>query len=479
MKNYANILDMLNYLKEKIEKKNENNDPSPCINVIMENKKHSFCVKEKWISSINWNYQFNDYFQKNEYLSQNDKSLDYSINKTNKVILKINDFIIGLENSNCFLKKELFSYLEENQKEKEYIKSKYLLILDKELLINIFQDKSNIERIIKSKSEFYYLGEYPINNDEIDNYIAQFKLIFDSFNGLYEKNLFGQVMNKVLSNDNKNKDKISDLINYILFTNLIGGGYMKINYNGVLKKYDEISKDIKNSKDIYLNKEFSYFEAFKSLLYNYGPKIEQLMAIIWLRKIYNIIYTILLDDKNKDNIKLYIDKNKNDIKLNVYEIRQYISKISNFDIIDFIDKYFSILSSFIKNIKANKDNIKDILSEIKIYFSEIYYSLKTILSNVKEKIKIKIKLTLEQMENVPFLLYDTEDILKEITIINDDKLMIKEIIYLKMDERYLNINRYDDEDDNYDNDYEDDDYSEDYDELEENLVKNKGKGKDY
>ena len=384
-----------------------------------------------------------------------------------------------MENSNCFLKKELFNYLEENQKEKEYIKPKYLLILDKELLINIFQDKSNIERIIKSKSEFYYLGEYPINNDEIDNYIAQFKLIFDSFNGLYEKNLFGQVMNKVLSNDNKNKDKISDLINYILFTNLIGGGYMKINYNGVLKKYDEISKDIKNLKDIYLNKEFSYFEAFKSLLYNYGPKIDQLMAIIWLRKIYNIIYTILLDDKNKDNIKLYIDKNKNDIKLNVYEIRQYISKISNFDIIDFIDKYFSILSSFIKNIKANKDNIKDILSEIKIYFSEIYYSLKTILSNVKEKIKIKIKLTLEQMENVPFLLYDTEDILKEITIINDDKLMIKEIIYLKMDERYLNINRYDDEDDNYDNDYEDDDYSEDYDELEENLVKNKGKGKDY
>ena len=254
---------------------------------------------------------------------------------------------------------------------------------------------------------------------------------------------------------------------------------MKINYNGVLKKYNEISKDIKNSKDIYLNKEFSYFEAFKSLLYNYGPKIDQLIVIIWLRKIYNIIYTILLDDKNKDNIKLYIDKNKNDIKLNVYEIRQYISKISNFDIIDFIDKYFSILSSFIKNIKANKDNIKDILSEIKIYFSEIYYSLKTILSNVKEKIKIKIKLTLEQMENVPFLLYDTEDILKEITIINDDKLMIKEIIYLKMDERYLNINRYDDEDDNYDNDYEDDDYSEDYDELEENLVKNKGKGKDY
>ena len=108
-----------------------------------------------------------------------------------------------MENSNCFFKKELFNYLEENQKEKEYIKSKYLLILDKELLINIFQDKSNIERIIKSKSEFYYLGEYPINNDEIDNYIAQFKLIFDSFNGLYEKNLFGQVMNKVLSNDNK------------------------------------------------------------------------------------------------------------------------------------------------------------------------------------------------------------------------------------------------------------------------------------
>ena len=479
VKNYANILDMHNYLKENIEKKNENNDPSPYINVIMENKKHSFCVKEKWRSSSNWNYKFNDFFQKNEYLSQNDKSLDYSINKTNKVILKINDFIIGLENSNCFLKKELFNYLEENQKEKEYIKSKYLLILDKELLINIFQDKSNIERIIKSKNEFYYLGEYPINNDEIDNYIAQFKLIFDSFNGLYEKNLFGQVMNKVLSNDNKNKDKISDLINYILFTNLIGGGYMKINYNGVLKKYDEISKDIKNLKDIYLNKEFSYFEAFKSLLYNYGPKIDQLMAIIWLRKIYNIIYTILLDDKNKDNIKLYIDKNKNDIKLNVYEIRQYISKISNFDIIDFIDKYFSILSSFIKNIKANKDNIKDILSEIKIYFSEIYYSLKTILSNVKEKIKIKIKLTLEQMENVPFLLYDTEDILKEITIINDDKLMIKEVIYLKMYERYLNINRYDGEDDNYDNDYEDDDYSEDYDELEENLVKNKGKGKDY
>ena len=479
MKNYAKILDIYNYIKEDNEKKHKQSDIRSFINVTLENKAQSFDIKLKHFFSSNWDYyNFDLYFKKLEYLPQNNKIIDDLINKNNKFAFDTYYFISRLKISNSFLIKQLFEYLDENKKEKEYIKPKYLHILDNEFLLNIFKDKSSFEQIIIYINEFYYLAEHPINNNEIDNYIAQFKIIFDGFNGLYENNSFSNIINKVLSSDNKKDNKNSQLINYILFTNIIGGSYIKINYNGVLNKYEEISKDIKNAKELYLKKDFSYLDAFNSLLDNYGPNIDQLLAIIWLRKIYNIFFTILFNDKN-DNNKLYMDKNKNDIKLNIYEIKQYISKISNFNNIDFIDYYLYILSLFIKNIKVNKDNNKEIISEMKMIFSEIYFSLETLLSNSNERIKRKIKFSLNEMKTIPFLLYDTKDIFKEIVIINDENIIIKEVIYLKMDERYLDIDKYDEEDDNYNHDSDEDNYIEDYYLIEENLMKNKGKGKNY
>ena len=223
-----------------------------------------------------------------------------------------------------------------------------------------------------------------------------------------------------------------------------------------------------------------YFDAFISIADNFNPNLNQLLIIIWLRKIYNIFFTFLYEEKNIKNNKLFIDKNKCDIKLNIYEIKEHIENEKSFSKYNFIDKYLSILYSFIKNIKINKDNNKTILPEIKIYFSEIYYSLENALSYCEEKIKTKIKLSLDEMKMVPYLISDNKDLFKEVIIINDSNITKNEISYIKVDDLYLHLLKYDEEEDIHNDspieyDY-DDDY--DYDEIEENLLKGRKRVKD-
>ena len=358
-------------------------------------------------------------------------------------------------------------------------------ILTGNTLLNILDDKSNLTQIIQYIHQFYYLGEHPINTDEIDNYISQSKIMLERFN---DRNLFAEerveqptlidcLIYDIISSENK-KSNLSEVINFILFSNLIGGGIVKYDYKNILYKYQDSLKDIKNVQDIYLKKEFSYYEAFKSLIDNYSSNLNQLLVIIWLRKIFNIFYVVLYDDKNNESSKLFIDKNKSDIQLNIYEIKQYLAKQDNFNKYNFIDKYLSILSSFLNNIKNNKDENKETLSEIKIYISEIYHSLQTLFPLVETKIKNKIKFTLDEINGSSLLINKNKDTFKELAIINDEKIS-PNLTYIILGEVNLSYFKNIDGEDYDGNNSENDDYSEDYDEIEDNLMKNKGKGKDY
>ena len=187
---------------------------------------------------------------------------------------------------------------------------------------------------------------------------------------------------------------------------------------------------------------------------------------------------MLYDDKNNESSKLFIDKNKSDIQLNIYEIKQYLAKQDNFNKYNFIDKYLSILSSFLNNIKNNKDENKETLSEIKIYISEIYHSLQTLFPLVETKIKNKIKFTLDEINGSSLLINKNKDTFKELAIINDEKIS-PNLTYIILGEVNLSYFKNIDGEDYDGNNSENDDYSEDYDEIEDNLMKNKGKGKDY
>ena len=358
-------------------------------------------------------------------------------------------------------------------------------ILAGNTLLNILDDKSNLTQIIQYIHQFYYLGEHPINTDEIDNYISQSKIMLERFT---DRNLFAEerveqptlidcLIYDIISSENK-KSNLSEVINFILFSNLIGGGIVKYDYKNILYKYQDSLKDIKNVQDIYLKKEFSYCDAFKSLIDNYSSNLNQLLVIIWLRKIFNIFYVVLYDDKNNESSKLFIDKNKSDIQLNIYEIKQYLAKQDIFNKYNFIDKYLSILSSFLNNIKNNKDENKETLSEIKIYISEIYHSLQTLFPLVETKIKNKIKFTLDEINGSSLLINKNEDTFKELAIINDEKIS-PNLTYIILGEVNLSYFKNIDGEDYDGNNSENDDYSEDYDEIEDNLMKNKGKGKDY
>ena len=143
-----------------------------------------------------------------------------------------------------------------------------------------------------------------------------------------------------------------------------------------------------------------------------------------------------------------------------------ISESSNYVDDNFIDNYLSVLSKFIKNIEKQKENNN--LSEIKIYLSEIFYSLENFF--VEEEYSIKIRLILEQMKKFPFLLYDNKDLLKEVIIINEENKE-KEIKYNFNDviiERYVE-NYYSNSDE----------YIDDYNEIEDYLISKKDKKKNY
>ena len=482
IKNIAKIMDIYNYIKKSNENRHlEDSIIESFINVIIEDKNEKFPIiinEDLHTTDFNYYNNFRNYFKKLFYLEQNKKIREDSLYKKNNIIFDSYQFISTLKNFKYFLINHLFEYLEENKKEEKYIKSKYLYLLDEDSLLDLFDNNSSLIQVIKYINEFYYLGECPINDEEIDNYLTIGKIIL---NRIFEKSLFEKVINNVLFNENKKMNKYSKLIGFILFTNIIGGSSIMINYNLVINKYNDIFKDIKNGFNIFFNKNFSYFHAFKLILDNYNPNLNQLLIIIWLRKLYNIFFTIISGTNDNNENKIYLDKNKPDIKLNIFEIKAYLSKTDKitFNNNEFVDKYLSILSLFVKNIKMIKEKLKDILPEIKIFLSEIYYSLETAFSSIKEeKLKMKIKLTLNEINKEKILIFDDKDMLKEVLIINDPNLL-KDVININIKEIDISlISGNEDEEDEYDNNDSNNDYEEDYGDIEENL-KNPRKKKDY
>ncbi len=151
-------------------------------------------------------------------------------------------------------------------------------------------------------------------------------------------------------------------------------------------------------------------------------------------------------------------------KINIYNIKTILSENkSNKEI--FLEKYINSLSLFIKENKKIEDNIK---SDIKNYFSQIFYSLKTLLENneyIKNNINInqKISLLLTNMKNSG-LLNENKEELKEVMIVYDNNLK-NDIIYEEIEKFNILIedetNEYFEEDDG-------DDYG--YNEIENSLL---------
>ena len=103
-------------------------------------------------------------------------------------------------------------------------------------------------------------------------------------------------------------------------------------------------------------------------------------------------------------------------------------------------------------------------SDIKIYYSEIYYSLDNLFENQNliknQNLKRKIKLILDDMKKSD-LLIGNKDILKEVMIINEEKLK-NDIIYEEIEK--INIVIEDDKNESFED--EDDFY---FDDIENSL----------
>ena len=484
MKNKAKILDIYNILKEDFNKNHKNDKFYTHINAVMLDKKEMVHVNDNIEYENGLNYYINYCFLKIEYLQQNDKNSIDLLNKKNNITFNSYIFIYELKKVNYFLLKSLFKYIDEHKQIEKNINPKYLHILTGDTLLNIFDSKQNMDKIMLFLNQFYYLGERPLNKDEFDNYNSQSKIIFERFidrNYLDKERVDGPtvidtLVYKILSKENK-KSNLNETVNFILFSNIIGGGFVKFDYKNILYKYRDSFHNIKNVENVYLKKDFSYFDALKSIVDNYNSNLNQLLVIIWFRKIFNIFYIVLSEDKNEKS-KLFIDKNKNDIELNTFEIKQYLAKQKDFNKYNFIDKYLSALSAFIKNMKNYKDENKEILSEIKKYFSEIYYSLEDSHALVETKIKNKIKFALDEMKNSSDLLINNKEMFKEVILMNDENIS-KNVTYILIGEVYLSYFKNIEGEDYDENNSEDDYYSDDYDEIEDNIMKNKNKGKEY
>jgi hypothetical protein len=244
-------------------------------------------------------------------------------------------------------------------------------------------------------------------------------------------------------------------------------------------KYNMMAKDDENNyiDPYYLKKEYSYIHSLKLLNNYYCTDINQLLVIIWLRKIYNCVYCFFYDiEKDKENkFKLYINKNSNNIKLNINDINKILSE-NNWNNTSFAENYFKILYSFILKNEKIKENSN--LSDIKTYLSQIYHSLKCLNDNPdlignNRNVKRQIQLILDELK-LKYLLSDKDkDSLKEVIVVNDKNLhnniIVQQIIKIPQVEM----------DEELEESYENSEDYEYYEDIEQNLLKDKLKGKNY
>jgi hypothetical protein len=219
----------------------------------------------------------------------------------------------------------------------------------------------------------------------------------------------------------------------------------------------------------FLKKDYSYIHSLKLLNNYYCTDLNQLLVIIWLRKIYNYVYCFFYDiEKDKENkFKLYIDKNSNNLKLNLNDINKILSenKCSN---TSFIENYFKILYSFILENEKIKKNSN--LSDIKTYLSQIYHSLKSLNDNPDligktKNIKRQIQLILDELKSKYLFSDKDKDSLKEVMVVNDKNLQNTVIVQQVIKSQQVEMDEELEESGEISEDYE---Y---YEDIEQNLLK--------
>ena len=344
------------------------------------------------------------------------------------------------------------------------------------------EDKNKFNKIIIYLDDMPYEGEYLIDNHKYDLYLQQAKIVNNNneelfeniLNMLYKEKLNNNTLNQKENKQNNDNNSFIKLINYLLYSNLIGG-MIKNDYT----KYNMMAKDDENNyiDPYYLKKEYSYIHSLKLLNNYYCTDINQLLVVIWLRKIYNCVYCFFYDiEKDKENkFKLYINKNSNNIKLNINDINKILSE-NNWNNTSFAENYFKILYSFILKNEKIKENSN--LSDIKTYLSQIYHSLKCLNDNPdlignNRNVKRQIQLILDELK-LKYLLSDKDkDSLKEVIVVNDKNLqnniIVQQIIKIPQVEM----------DEELEESYENSEDYEYYEDIEQNLLKDKLKGKNY
>ena len=427
----------------------------------------AYLIEDDIISSTNINNKDKNIIQK-YYLDLNHQH-NSEKGTFSKYIEKISDFLFNYKikisdliklNINNLLNKDIYLYIlnipcDEEIEEKNAIKlGKYYWI-----------DETQFNNIIKYLNELPYDGEYYLNDLQKLNDIEQSKIIFNK-----NKTIYKDIINEIVSDIGNKKDYMNSsfikLINYILYSNLIGG-MIKIDYRNASRYNNENNHKTSVIDEYYLNKNFSYSLALDLINSFYNKNINQLLIIIWLKKIYNYLYGYFYDIKNKEDNKFKLYKNKSGIdkKLNIYNIKNIISEDKN-DNGRFLEKYINSLSLFIKENKKlkTKENIK---SDIINYFSQIFYSLKSLFENSdyiknNNNINRKISFLLDEMKSSG-LLTDKKEVFKEVMIVYDEKLK-NDIIYEEMEKFNISI------EDEKNESYEEDDYDDDYDEIESSLL---------
>ena len=398
------------------------------------------------------------------------ESIIHYFDKKNNIIYE--ESISTFRNLNLFNFISKISDLIKEDKYKNNFETIYRLLFDimtneNEIIKNYIDNEYEFNQIIKYLNEIPYEGEYLIDKCKIkkEYYLSQVKILFKN-----NKFIFKHIVNEILSQNKRTNNMNSNdinikLINYILFSNLIGG-MIKIYYtfNNNNQNNNEVRYDFISS--YYLDKYFSYIHGLNLINNYYNKNLNQLLIIIWLRKIYNCVFCYFYNnEKDKDNIyKLYTDKNSNDIKLNVKDINQILIDNNSKDKI-FIEKYFYVLSLFIRENKKGTG-----IEDIKSYFSQIYFSLMTLDKQKglidNKNLERKINNILDEMRTCKHLLYKKE-LLKEVIISYNEELK-KEIIIEKYGEIYL---EYDlEEDDDFNEEFEED-MEIDYENIEQNLTK--------
>jgi len=342
-----------------------------------------------------------------------------------------------------------------------------------------WKDKNNFNKIIIYLSNMPYEGEYLIDNHKYDLYLQQAKIVNNNNKELFE-NILNILYKEKLNNNSlnlmkKENDSFIKLVNYILYSNLIGG-MIKNDYT----KYNMMAKDDENNyiNPYYLNKEYSYIHSLKLLNDYYCSELNQLLVILWLRKIYNCIYCFFYDnEKDKENkFKLYIDKNSSNIKLNLNDINKILFE-NNCKNNSFVENYFKIFLSFIFENEKMKENNN--LSDIKINVSQIYHSLKSLNDNLdlignNKNIKRQIKLILDELKSKYLLSDKDKSSLKEVIIINEKNLQNNIIIQQITKSEQIQIDEeLEENSDNYDSE------NEYYEDIEQNLLKDKLKDEKY